>query len=102
MVTIHREDLIKAIDDMNDDEIAEFQALLLVAKHKRTHPGSAWFRAAYEAFAPVREAIAATGMSELEIDDIIDEELEAVRQELYEERMKAIAVKDSSSSHETA
>ena len=81
MVTIDRADLIKAIDEMSDDELAEFQALLLVAKHKRTHPGSAWFRAAYEIFAPVREAIAATGMSEQEIDEIIDEAIDEVRRE---------------------
>ena len=81
MVTLDRAGLHKAIDELNDDELAEFQAMLLIAKHKKTHPGSAWFRAAYEAFAPVREAIAATGISEEEIDKAIDEAIDEVRRE---------------------
>lgn len=96
MVTIGREDLIKAIDEMSDDELAEFQALLLVAKHKRTHPGSGWFRAVYDLFAPVRQGVLESGMTEEEVDAIIAQEVEAVRQELYEERLKAGVAKEQS------
>ena len=79
MIKLGREELHKAIDDMADDELADFQAMLLVAKHKKTHPGSGWFRAAYESFANVREAIAKTGATEEEIDRAIDEAIDEVR-----------------------
>ena len=88
MVTLDRADLHKAIDELTDDELAELQAMLMIAKHKKTHPGSAWFRALYDLFEPVRQGIHESGMTEAEVDAILDEELEAVRQELYEERIQ--------------
>ena len=81
MVTLDRAKLHNDIDELADDELAEVQAAVLVAKHKKTHPGSAWFRAAYEIFAPVREAIAATGMTEEEIDKVIDDAIDEVRRD---------------------
>jgi len=41
--------------------------------------GSPWAKALYDLFAPVREA--ATDMTETEIDQLIDEELDAVRRD---------------------
>lgn len=96
MIALDRTSLHKAIDEMSDDEIAEFQALLLVAKHKRTHPGSAWFRAVYDLFEPVRQGVLESGMTEEEVDAIIAQEVESVRQELYEERQKAASLKEPS------
>jgi len=81
MTTIDRAKLHHDIDELADDELAEVEAAVLVAKHKKTHPGSGWFHAAYEIFAPVREAIANTGLSEEEIDKIIDEAIDEVRRE---------------------
>jgi len=95
-MAVDRSKLHKDIDELADDQLAEVEAAVLVAKHKKTHPGSAWFRAMYEVFAPVREAIAATGMTEEEINAILDEELEAVRQEAYEKRLAAEKNRDHS------
>jgi hypothetical protein len=43
--------------------------------------GSPWAKELYDLFAPVREAAAASGMTSDEIDQLLDEELEAVRRE---------------------
>lgn len=42
--------------------------------------GSPWARELYEYFAPVREEVAASGMTEQEIDDLLDEALRDVRE----------------------
>ncbi len=81
MSMITRESLYKAIDALPDDSLEELHVLITYLRHKQTHPGSAWFRTAYDAFAPVREAIAQTGMTEAEIDQAIDEAIDEVRRE---------------------
>lgn len=43
--------------------------------------GSPWLKDLYEYFAPVREEVAASGMSEDEVNDLIDEAIAAVRRE---------------------
>ncbi len=74
-----REALYKAIDELPDESLDELQVLIAYLSHKHTHPGSAWARTAYEVFEPVREAIAATGMTEAEIDQAIDDAIDEVR-----------------------
>lgn len=81
MSTITRESLYKAIDELPDESLEELHVLISYLRHKQTHPGSAWLRAAYDAFAPVREAVAATGMTEEEIDQVIDDAIDEVRRE---------------------
>lgn len=81
MSTTDRAKLHKDIDELADDQLAEVEAAVLLAKYKKTYPGSAWFRAAYEAFAHVREEIAATGISPEEIDKAIDDAIDEVRRE---------------------
>jgi hypothetical protein len=81
MSAIDRSKLHKDIDELADDQLPEIEAAVLLAKHKKTHPGSAWARALYELFAPIREAIAATGMTEEEIDKVIDDAIDEVRRE---------------------
>jgi hypothetical protein len=54
-----------------------------------------WFLKLYELFEPVREGIAAAGMTEEEVDAILDESLEEVRLEHY---LKWVAEQQSHSS----
>ncbi|MBA3875190.1 MAG: hypothetical protein H0X30_39195 [Anaerolineae bacterium] len=89
MVTLDRAKLHKDIDELADDRLVEVEAAVLVAKDKKTHPGSAWARALYDLFEPVRQGVLESGMTEEEVNTILDEELEAVRQELYEKRIAA-------------
>lgn len=79
MTSITRESLYKAIDELPDESLGELHVLVTYLQHKQTHPGSAWLRAAYDAFAPVREAIAESGMTEAEIDQAIDDAIDEVR-----------------------
>lgn len=81
MVALDREAFHRAIDEMTDEELAELRVTIVYMKHQKTHPGSAWFRTMYELFAPVREAIAETDMSEEEINQAIDEAIDEVRRE---------------------
>jgi hypothetical protein len=76
---ISRKALHKAIDTLPDESLEALQIMVTYLQHQQTHPGSAWFRTAYEAFAPVREAIAQTDMNEEEIDQAIDEAIDEVR-----------------------
>ncbi len=81
MLTRERTNLYKLIDELPDADVAKFRAILLAIKHEKTHSGSAWFRAAYESFTHVREAIAASGISSEEIDQDIDDAIDEVRRE---------------------
>jgi hypothetical protein len=81
MVVADRDALHKAIDELPDESLSEVQALLTYLQYRRTHPGSAWFRALYDVFEPVRRDVAASDMTEDEINAIIDEAIEEVRRE---------------------
>jgi hypothetical protein len=70
---ISRAAIHRAIDELPDESLDELQVFVAYLHHKQTHPGSAWARTVYDVFAPVREAIAQTEMTEAEIDQIIDE-----------------------------
>lgn len=74
-----RETIRKAIDNLPDDRLPELGVFIRYLQHKDTHPGSAWFRTLYDVFAPVRDV--ANDMTEDEINQLIEEELDAVRRE---------------------
>jgi len=88
MSIVDRAQLHHDIDELSDDQLAEVQAAVLVAKHKKTHPGSAWARALYDLFEPVRQGVLESGMTEEEVNAILDEELEAVRQDMYDKGLQ--------------
>lgn len=48
--------------------------------------GSEWLREVYEAFEPVRQEILEKGMTEEEVDALIDEAFREVREDLYGKR----------------
>ena len=79
MATLSREEWHQVIDTLPDESLEELQVILNYLRHKETHPGSAWFRALYDLFEPVRAG--AAHMSEDEINQIIDEAIDEVRRE---------------------
>lgn len=69
----------KKSDDISPPELEKSDILEIYAKYQQTYPGSAWFRTLYDLFAPVRQAVAESGMTSDEIDQLLDEELAEVR-----------------------
>jgi len=49
-------------------------------KVEESAKGSPWLKDLYEYFAPVREEVAASGMTEQEVNDLLDEALRDVRE----------------------
>jgi len=88
MANVSRDAILQAVNDLPDESLEELQALINYLRYKHTHPGSAWFRAIYDVFEPVRRGVEESGMTEDEINTIIDEAVEEVRQEHYEQRLR--------------
>jgi hypothetical protein len=80
---INRAALHKAIDELSDENLAEIITIMeyLQFKQQTRTQGSPWAKELYDLFAPVRAAVAESGMSSDEIDQLLDEELEEVRRE---------------------
>ncbi len=76
-----REAIHRMIDEFSDEELKEVITFIgyLQYKYKAQPKGSPWAKEFYDLFAPVREAVVASGMTEDEIDQLLDEELEEVR-----------------------
>lgn len=55
--------------------------------HKQQSPGSWWLKELYDLFEPVRRYVEESGMTEEEVNAILDEALEEVRQERYLKRI---------------
>jgi hypothetical protein len=72
-----RQRIHEAIDQLPSETLDELDTFIRFLHHRRENPGSAWFRTAYELFEPVRES--AQGMSEDEINQIIDEAIDEVQ-----------------------
>ncbi len=77
--SISREALHKAIDALPDESLAEIITFMGYLQFKQQAQGSPWAKELYDLFAPVRAAVAESGMSSEEIDQLLDEELEEVR-----------------------
>ncbi len=61
--------------------VTEDRALRLKPVSVEDRPkGSPWLKELYEYFAPVREEVAASGMTEQEVNDLIDEAIRDVRE----------------------
>ena len=61
--------------------ITEDREILIKPIQVKDRPkGSPWVRELYEYFAPVREEVAASGMREQEVNDLLDEALRDVRE----------------------
>ncbi len=76
---VSREQIHKAIDDLSPDNLEKvdrFVELLLAREH-----GSAWAKDFYDLLEPARQYVVDEGMTEDEINQLIDEALEEVRRE---------------------
>jgi hypothetical protein len=90
---MEKEALHHAIDGLMKPEslreLSDFVAYLHY-KERKANPeeGSTWLKDIYDSFEPVREEAAESGMTEEEINAFIDEVVEEVRTEHYNERIK--------------
>jgi hypothetical protein len=74
-----RDKILQAIDELSDASLYELDQFIAYLRFKEHHKDSDWMADMYEAFAPVRDAIAETGMTETEINAIIDDAVDEVR-----------------------
>ncbi len=80
---VRKESIHKAVDELPVESLTELASFIdyLQYKSKPHTEGTSPLREMYDAFAPVREAVDAMGLSEAEIDAIIDETIDEVRGE---------------------
>ncbi len=73
----------RKIEDLSPKSLTELAEFLdyLHYKEQKQQKGSPWAKEVYDLFAPVRQAVEESGMTEDEINRLLDEELEAVRRE---------------------
>lgn len=76
-------DLIhKAVDELSPESLRALGEFVAFLQYKEARPkGSPWLKELYDHFAPIRDAIAESGMTEDEINAVIDEAIEEVRSE---------------------
>jgi hypothetical protein len=80
---VRKESIHKAVDELPVESLYELASFIdfLQYKSKAQSEGISPLREMYDAFAPVREAADEMGLSEAEIDAIIDETIDEVRRE---------------------
>ncbi len=71
-----RASIHEAVDELSATSLSELKSFIAYLRFKEH---ADWFGKLYDLFAPVREAIAESGMTEGEIDQSIDEGLDRVR-----------------------
>lgn len=76
---VDRERLHQAIDALSLEELEEVEELIESFHVKPKNPE--WFGKLRDSFAPVREAIEASGMTDDEVNQILDQAFEEVRRE---------------------
>ncbi len=79
-----REDLFEVIETLSPQSIHELAQFVDYLKFKEMQPtqqatGSSWLKDIYAIFAPVRAEVAASGMTEDEINQLIEEAIDEVR-----------------------
>lgn len=83
MVTVsatQREMLHKAVDELPAESLVELAKFVDYLRYKEEHDMD-WFEKIYDLFAPVREAVEQSGMTEEEVDQVIDQAITEVRHE---------------------
>jgi alcohol dehydrogenase class IV len=81
MALDQRQAIHQAIDKLPEERLAELRSFIGYLFYKDQKQGAAWFKAIYDLFEPVRTAVAESGMTEEEVDQILDDALEEVRRE---------------------
>jgi hypothetical protein len=79
---VDRERIHRAIDQLSADKLAKVSEYIEFL-HFREDRGSEWAKDFYELLAPVREQVREAGMSEDEVNQLIDEAIEEVRHEQH-------------------
>ncbi len=69
------------IKQLSPQSLVELREFIAYLQYKEMRRGSPWVREMYDAFAPVREAVDQMGLTEAEIDAIIDDTIDEVRRE---------------------
>jgi hypothetical protein len=72
---------IETLSPESLSELSEFIIYLRFKEQHRKQHGSPWLKDLYDVFAPVREAVEQSGMTEEEVNDIIDDAIAEVRRE---------------------
>ncbi len=79
MTTVDFRTLQHEIEQLSSDSLTELQAFVEYLHFKEQRQHSRPLKEMYDAFAPVREAVEQSGMSEAEVDALIDEAIDDVR-----------------------
>ncbi|MDX1992713.1 MAG: hypothetical protein SF029_09995 [bacterium] len=77
MVSTERSAIHEAVDGLKTSSLQPLAAFIKYLQQSEQEEGSLWAQKLYDLFAPAREAV--LEMSEDEINQLLDEELEAVR-----------------------
>jgi hypothetical protein len=79
MTTVDYRILQRDIEQLSPDSLTELQTFVEYLRFKEQHQHSRPLKEMYDAFAPVREAVDQSGMTEAEVDALIDEAIDEVR-----------------------
>lgn len=79
MTTVDYRILQHDIEQLSPDSLTELQAFVEYLQFKEQRQHSRPLKEMYDAFAPVREAVDQSGMTEDEVNALIDEAIDDVR-----------------------
>ncbi|MCA0455182.1 MAG: hypothetical protein LCI00_14500 [Chloroflexi bacterium] len=79
MTTVDFRLLQNEIEQLSPDSLTELQGFVEYLRFKEQRLSSRPLKEMYEAFAPIREAVDQSGLSEKDIDALIDEAIDDVR-----------------------
>jgi hypothetical protein len=80
---VDRDMIHRAVEDLTPESLDELGEFIAYLKYKEQHKGAYWFERLYNLYAPVRRALEGSGMTEDEINTVLDEALEEVRRDRY-------------------
>jgi hypothetical protein len=81
MAVADLEKLQQEIARLSPQSLADLREYVEFLKFKEQRQGSPWLKTLYDQYAPVRQAILESGMTEKEVDELIDRAIVAARQE---------------------
>ncbi len=78
---VDREQIHKAIDELSPRKLETVGKIVEALRLQKDEPDPDWFGKLYDLFAPVRDGVEASGMTDDEVNQILDEALAEVRRE---------------------
>lgn len=78
---VDRDTIHRAVEDLTPESLDELGEFIAYLKYKEQHRGMDWHEKLYHLYAPVRQAIEDSGMTEGEVNAILDETLQEIRRE---------------------